>query len=467
MMSERIYLASPHMGGSERRYVDLAFDTNWIAPLGANVTGFEQDLQQYLGAGYVTALSAGTAALHLAVRLAGVQRGDRVFCQSLTFSASANPIVYEGGEPVFLDSEPDTWNLDPETVEAAIARFGAPKALIAVHLYGMPGKLDAIRSLCDAHGILLIEDAAEALGSVYHGQKCGTFGHYGVLSFNGNKIITTSGGGALVCRDEADAQHALKMATQAREPVAWYEHTELGYNYRMSNICAGIGRGQMEVLEQRVAQKRAIHDRYRDALAGLPLQLPAEPEDVRSNRWLTAALLVRQKLGSPVIFCQERPGKDEKIFRLYKFRTMTDARGADGELLPDAQRLTPFGRRLRSTSLDELPELWNILRGDMSIVGPRPLLVKYLPYYTAEERRRHAVRPGLTGLAQVNGRNALRWEDRFAYDVDYVDHISFALDAKIVLMTIRCVLSREGISAEGSATMEAFTGTAKHPEEVQ
>ena len=181
MMSERIYLASPHMGGSERRYVDLAFDTNWIAPLGANVTGFEQDLQQYLGAGYVTALSAGTAALHLAVRLAGVQRGDRVFCQSLTFSASANPIVYEGGEPVFLDSEPDTWNLDPETVEAAIARFGAPKALIAVHLYGMPGKLDAIRSLCDAHGILLIEDAAEALaltiGSVDHvGAGLGTAG---------------------------------------------------------------------------------------------------------------------------------------------------------------------------------------------------------------------------------------------------------------------------------------------------
>ena len=171
------------------------------------------------------------------------------------------------------------------------------------------------------------------------------------------------------------------------------------------------------------------------------------------------ALLVRQKLGSPVIFCQERPGKDEQIFKLYKFRTMTDARGADGNLLPDAQRLTPFGRCLRSTSLDELPELWNILRGDMSIVGPRPLLVKYLPYYSQTERRRHAVRPGLTGLAQVNGRNLTSWAERFAYDVDYVDHISFALDAKIVLMTIRCVLSREGISAEGSATMEAFTGT--------
>ena len=290
-MSERIFLASPHMGGSERRYVDLAFDTNWIAPLGANVTGFEQDLQQYLGAGYVTALSAGTAALHLAVRLAGVQRGDRVFCQSLTFSASANPIVYEGGEPVFLDSEPDTWNLDPETVEAAIARYGVPKALIAVHLYGMPGKLDAIRSLCDAHGIVLIEDAAEALGSVYQGQKCGTFGHYGVLSFNGNKIITTSGGGALVCREEADAQHALKMATQAREPVAWYEHTELGYNYRMSNISAGIGRGQMHVLPLRVEQKKEIFARYEKNLADLPVTMQPKLSCAESNRWLSVLLL--------------------------------------------------------------------------------------------------------------------------------------------------------------------------------
>ena len=294
MMSERIYLASPHMGGSERRYVDLAFDTNWIAPLGANVTGFEQDLQQYLGAGYVTALSAGTAALHLAVRLAGVQRGDRVFCQSLTFSASANPIVYEGGEPVFLDSESDTWNLDPETVEAAIARFGAPKALIAVHLYGMPGKLDAIRSLCDAHGILLIEDAAEALGSVYHGQKCGTFGHYGVLSFNGNKMITTSGGGALVCRNAEDANEVMWYATQARDAYPYYQHTAIGYNYRMSNVCAGIGRGQMTVLDAHIAHHRHVQKLYEELLADVPgVHIHKQPEDPRydANFWLCAATL--------------------------------------------------------------------------------------------------------------------------------------------------------------------------------
>ena len=205
-----------------------------------------------------------------------------------------------------------------------------------------------------------------------------------------------------------------------------------------------------------ITMKR-IFDFIAAALGLLVLALPL----------LVLILLIRRKLGSPVFFRQVRPGLHGQPFEMVKFRTMTDARGADGELLPDAQRLTPFGRRLRSTSLDELPELWNILRGDMSIVGPRPLLVKYQPYYSQTERRRHAVRPGLTGLAQVNGRNALRWEDRFAYDVDYVDHISFALDAKIVLMTLRCVFSREGISAEGSATMEAFTGTAKHPEEVQ
>ena len=211
--------------------------------------------------------------------------------------------------------------------------------------------------------------------------------------------------------------------------------------------------------------KAGVYEKYIKRL--LDIVLSGCALIVLSPLLLVTAILVRVKLGSPVIFCQERPGKDEKIFKLHKFRSMSDARDETGALLPDKERLTGFGKKLRSLSIDELPELWNILRGDMSIVGPRPLLVKYLPYYTAEERRRHAVRPGLTGLAQVNGRNALRWEDRFAYDVDYVDHISFALDAKIVLMTLRCVFSREGISAEGSATMEAFTGTAKHPEEVQ
>mgnify|MGYP000797574735 CR=1 FL=1 len=236
-MDKRLLLASPHMSdeGYELEYIHDAFRKNWIAPLGENVNEFEKTMGAYMGRGYPVALSAGTAALHLAVRLAGVQRGDRVFCQSLTFSASANPIVYEGGEPVFLDSEPDTWNLDPETIEAAIARFGVPKALIAVHLYGMPGKLDAIRSLCDAHGILLIEDAAEALGSVYHGQKCGTFGHYGVLSFNGNKIITTGAGGMVVSNHADWAEHAKHLSTQAKTDLLQFLHDEVGYNYRMTN----------------------------------------------------------------------------------------------------------------------------------------------------------------------------------------------------------------------------------------
>lgn len=290
-MGDRIFLASPHMGGGEKKYIDLAFDTNWIAPLGANVNGFESDLQEYLGEGYVTALSAGTAALHLALRNAGVGRGDIVFCQSLTFSASANPILYEGAEAVFIDSEAETWNIDPAAVEKAIELYGVPKALVAVHLYGNPAKMSELEEICEKYGIALIEDAAEALGSEYKGKKCGTFGVSSALSFNGNKIITTSGGGALVSRSEDMAKHALKMATQSREPVAWYEHTELGFNYRMSNISAGIGRGQMEVLPQRVAKKREISERYREAFAGLPISLQPKLDCAESNCWLTAVTI--------------------------------------------------------------------------------------------------------------------------------------------------------------------------------
>ena len=290
-MNSRIYLSSPHMTGGEMRYIQEAFDTNWVAPLGANVNGLESDLKAFTGAANVTALSAGTAALHLAMILSGVGPGDKVFCQSLTFSASVNPVRYLGGDPVFIDSERDTWNMDPDALRRAFALYGQPRAVVAVHLYGVPAKLDEICAICAEHGVPLIEDAAEALGSEYHGRKCGTFGRFGILSFNGNKIITTSGGGALLSREAADAAHALKLATQAREPFPWYQHEEIGYNYRMSNICAGIGRGQMPALPLRVEQKRHIFDTYRRELDGLPLSFLTEPEGTHPNRWLTVILL--------------------------------------------------------------------------------------------------------------------------------------------------------------------------------
>lgn len=286
-------LSSPHMSdeGYELEYIHDAFRKNWIAPLGENVTEFERSMGAYMATGYPVALSAGTAALHLSMILAGVKPGDKVFCQSLTFSASANPVTYLGAEPVFIDSDRETWNMDPAALERAFAFHGKPAAVVVVHLYGTPAKLDEITVICERHGVPLIEDAAEALGSEYGGRKCGTFGHFGILSFNGNKIITTSGGGMLLCRTEDDARHALKLATQAREPFPWYQHEEIGYNYRMSNIVAGIGRGQMKVLPLRVQQKRAIYARYAENLAGLPLSFQPELENTLSNRWLTSILL--------------------------------------------------------------------------------------------------------------------------------------------------------------------------------
>ena len=292
-MSDHIFLSSPHMSdeGYELEYVHDAFRKNWIAPLGENVNEFENTVKAYIGADNAVALSAGTAALHLSLICAGVGKGDKVFCQDLTFSASANPITYVGAEPIFIDSERDTWNMDPESLKKAIALYGVPKAVVVVHLYGNPAKMDEICAVCDAYRIPLIEDAAEALESVYHGKKCGTFGNFGILSFNGNKIITTSGGGMLLCKEEANAKHALKLATQAREPYPWYQHEEIGYNYRMSNICAGIGRGQMKVLADRVEKKRAIYQRYKEKLAGLPLSLQPVADNTDPNCWLTAILL--------------------------------------------------------------------------------------------------------------------------------------------------------------------------------
>lgn len=292
-MTNRILLSSPHMSeeGYELEYIHDAFNKNWIAPLGENVNEFEKAMASYMGEGYPVALSAGTAALHLSMILAGVKPGDKVFCQSLTFSASANPATYVGAEPVFIDSDYETWNMNPAALERAFAIHGKPAAVVVVHLYGNPAKMDEIAAICEKHNVPLIEDAAEALGSEYLGKKCGTFGDFGVLSFNGNKIITTSGGGMLLCKEDADAKHALKLATQAREPFPWYQHEEIGYNYRMSNIVAGIGRGQMKVLPLRVEQKRAIYQRYAEKLADLPLALQPELADSVSNRWLTSILL--------------------------------------------------------------------------------------------------------------------------------------------------------------------------------
>lgn len=292
-MGRRLLLASPHMSdeGFELEYVHDAFNKNWIAPLGENVNGFEADMAQYIGAEHTVALSAGTAAIHLAMIMLGISAGDTVFCQSLTFSASANPIAYLGAKPVFIDSERETWNMDPLALKKAFELYGKPKAVVIVHLYGNPAKLDEIAAICAEHDVPLIEDAAEALGSEYNGQKCGTLGRFGALSFNGNKIITTSGGGMLLCGYEDDAKHALKLATQARENAPWYQHEEVGYNYRMSNVIAGVIRGQYPHLEEHIAQKKAIYERYRDGLKDLPIHMNPIVGGALPNYWLSAMII--------------------------------------------------------------------------------------------------------------------------------------------------------------------------------
>ena len=297
-MDKKIYLSSPHMGGTEQDFVNEAFDTNWVAPLGPNVSGFESDLEQYLqGGSHVAALSSGTAALHLGLILLGVSHGDEVICQSFTFSASANPIRYVGASPVFVDSEAETWNMCPNALEEAIkdriAKGTRPKAIIPVHLYGMPYKADEIRAIADRYQIPILEDSAEALGSTYKGTNCGTFGDISALSFNGNKIITTSGGGALVAQSREIKDKAVFLATQARDNAPHYQHSVIGYNYRLSNICAGIGRGQMQVLDKHVAARRKMHAWYRDYFAEIEgVTVFDEPgPDFFSNHWLTAVTI--------------------------------------------------------------------------------------------------------------------------------------------------------------------------------
>lgn len=307
---KHIHLSLAHMSGKEEEFIHEAFLTNWVVPLGPNVDGFENDLATWLGEKsasplHVVALSSGTAAIHLALVMLGVGPGDEVICQSFTFAASANPIVYQGATPVFVDSEPGTWNMDPELLRQAIddrlrATGKLPKAIIPVHLYGTPARMDEINSVASAYGIPVVEDAAEALGSEYNGSYCGTFGTYGALSFNGNKMITTSGGGALICPDEESARRVKFYATQARENFPYYQHEQIGYNYRLSNISAGIGRGQMYVLNEHIARRRAIHELYVEKLKntpGITVMQPRSNVDLHPNHWLSTILVNPQEAG--------------------------------------------------------------------------------------------------------------------------------------------------------------------------
>lgn len=288
---KKIWLASPTMHGEEQEYVKEAFDTNWVSTVGANLEQLEKSVRDYVGCKASVALSAGTAALHLAVKLAGVKPGDKVFCTDMTFDATVNPVTYEGGEQVFIDSEYDTWNMDPKALERAFRKYPDVKVVVLAHLYGTPSKMDEILDICKAHNAILIEDAAESLSATYKGKQTGSFGKFNVVSFNGNKIITTSGGGMLLTDDEEAAEKARKWSTQARDAAPWYQHTELGYNYRMSNILAGIGRGQMLHLEEHKARKKEIYERYRKGLAGLPVQMNPYLTDTDPNFWLSCLLV--------------------------------------------------------------------------------------------------------------------------------------------------------------------------------
>lgn len=360
-MNPKIWLSSPHMGGKEKEYVDQAFTTNWVAPLGPNVNEFESDLSQYIGVPHCAALSSGTAAIHLSLIMLGVEPGDEVICQSFTFSATANPIVYLGATPVFIDSESDSWNMDPDLLEKAIkeriSKGKKPKAILLVHLYGMPAKVEDIFSIANKYDIPVIEDAAEALGSRYKGKACGSFGLMGILSFNGNKIITTSGGGALVSRDIEYIIKAKFLATQARDDAPHYQHSEIGYNYRMSNVVAGVGRGQMEVLENRISIRRENNRFYRSLLGQIDgIKFQNEPIGHFSNYWLTTILVDKNKVGvsrEDIRIAMEadnietrplwKPMHIQPVFTKYPsyINGISEKYFMDGLCLPSGSNLTP------------------------------------------------------------------------------------------------------------------------------
>lgn len=292
----KIWLASPTMHGEEQQYVKEAFDTNWVSTVGPNLEHLEKSVREYVGCKAAVALSAGTAALHLAVKLAGVKPGEKVFCTDMTFDATVNPVTYENGEQVFIDSEYDTWNMDPKALQRAFAKYPDVRVVILAHLYGTPSRMDEILAVCREHHAILIEDAAESLGATYKDKQTGSFGTYNVISFNGNKIITTSGGGMLLTDDEKAADTARKWSTQARDAAPWYQHTELGYNYRMSNIVAGIGRGQMLHLEEHKARKKEIYERYKEGFQGLPVQMNPYLPDTDPNFWLSCLIVNREAM---------------------------------------------------------------------------------------------------------------------------------------------------------------------------
>jgi dTDP-4-amino-4,6-dideoxygalactose transaminase len=374
MVENKIWISTPHMDGNEQKYIQEAFDSNWIAPIGANLTIFEQNLESYLGSGHIAVLNSGTAAIHLGLIILGVESGDEVLCQSMTFSASANPILYLGAIPVFIDSEPETWNLCPIALEIAIidriAKGKTPKAIIAVDLYGVPYKTEEVRAIADRYSIPILEDSAEALGSHYKGQKCGTFGDISTLSFNGSKVITTSGGGAIITSSLALKKKAIFLATQAREEAPHYQHTEIGYNYRMSNICAGIGRGQMEVLDSHIALRRKMHDFYLDVFKDIQgVTVFSVPNDtIFSNYWLSTILIdpaktagitreiVRLKLEKSNIESRPlwKPMHLQPIFSEYSYygNSVSETLFTTGLCLPSGSNLTEEDRdRIKSVIL--------------------------------------------------------------------------------------------------------------------